>query len=442
VSATIDARVAVGPPRATGGERHRTRRRGIVATLLAAMSVVALGSSLRLASTHLSARSTAELSMDVAFILPYLLVGIVLVWKRPTNLVGWLLVGCGSGMALATSAITYADISLGSAPGALPTDLRLALLGNPLSTVAIGFGLVLLPLLFPDGSPLSARWRWVVRVALVAMITIVLTGPFAESDLRAFHDEAAVELGTNPFAAWPGAGLLRAAAIASFITLLLLIPVAFASLVRRHLRGGREERLQIRWVLSAAGVFLAAAVLLGSDLLFTFGLPELLWDTLLGVTFAVVPVAIGVAVLRYHLYEIDRVISRVVSYAALTVVLVSVYAAGVLGLGAAGRAMTGGGGDLAVAASTLAVAALFSPARRLVQSTVDRRFNRARFDAQHTVEAFAHRLRDEVDLHVLRGELLAVVGETFQPRSVGLWTPARGGGHPATNEASSSGGNP
>jgi hypothetical protein len=406
--------------------RPATRYRGPMATALVALSVTALGFTLWLTGTYASARLTAEQGVEAFFVLPYLVVGAILVRKRPANVVGWLLVGCGSGMALATTASTYADVSLGGAHGTLPTDVRLALIGNPLSTVAAGFGLILLPLLFPDGSALSPRWRWVVRVALAAMAASVLTGPFAESDLRAFPDEEAVALGPNPFAAWPGASPLRAVALIAFVTLLLLVPVSFASLVQRHRRGTLAERLQIRWVVSAAGAFVVSAVLLGSELLLGLGLPELFWDALLGFTFALIPVSIGVAILRYHLYELDRVISRVVSYAILTLALVSVYAVGVVGLGTAWRAMAGGGGDLAVAASTLAVAALFGPLRRRLQAMVDHRFNRARYDAQDAIERFGQRTRDEVDLAALDADLRAVVSEHLQPVGVGLWL--RGGG--------------
>jgi hypothetical protein len=404
-----------------------TRRGGVVLTALVVVVFATFGSALWLTATHLSARAALELGLDVITILPFVLVGSLLVWKRSAGIVGWLLVGCGAGIALTSAVNAYVDISLGIAQGQLPTDVRLVLLGNPLIVVALGSGLVLLPLLFPDGSPSSPRWRAVVRVAIAAMVASVLTGPFAETHLRIYPEDEAVALGANPFAAWPGAGLLRGLAAVAFVTLLLLVPVAFASLVHRYWRGTLEERLQIRWVVAAAGTLVGVfAFLLGSEFLFGLLLPELLWDVLLGAAIALTPVAIGVAILRYHLYDIDRILSRTVAYTLVTLTLVGVYAAGVTLLGGLVRAVTGGsGGDLVVAASTLAVAALFGPLRRRVQLTVDHRFNRANTDRQATIESFAQRLRDEVGLDALTSDVRAVAVRALQPTQASLWLTAR-----------------
>jgi hypothetical protein len=400
-----------------------TRRSGVLIAALVAAVFAVFGYTIWLTATHVSARAALEASLDVILILPFVVVGAILIWKRSAGLIGWLLVGCGAGIALTSAVTAYVDIALSVASGQLPADLRLVLLGNPISVVALGCGLVLLPLLFPDGSPLTRRWRVVVRVAIAAMMASVLTGPFAETDLRVYPAGEKVELGANPFAAWPGAGLLRAVAAVAFVTLLLLVPVAFASLVHRYWQGTLEQRLQIRWVVAAAGTFVAMfAFLLGSEFVFGLALPELLWDVLLGSAVALIPVAIGVAIMRYRLYDIDRVLSRTVAYTLLTLMLIGVYGAGVVVFGEILRAVVGGrGGDLVVAASTLAVAALFGPLRRRVQTMVDRRFDRAHSDRQATIASFTERMRDEVGLEALASEVRETAVRAVQPTQGSLW---------------------
>jgi hypothetical protein len=205
----------------------------------------------------------------------------------------------------------------------------------------------------------------------------------------------------------------------------LLVPVALVSLILRYSRGTLEERLQIRWVVAAAGTFVTMfAFLLGSEFLFRLALPELLWDALLGFAIALIPVAIGVAILRYRLYDIDRILSRTVAYTLLMLTLFGVYAAGVVLFGGLVRVVAGGGGgDLVVAASTLAVAALFGPLRRRVQTAVDRRFNRAHNDRQAAIESFTRRLRAEVGLETLASEVREAAVQAVQPTQVSLWLP-------------------
>jgi hypothetical protein len=207
-----------------------------------------------------------------------------------------------------------------------------------------------------------------------------------------------------------------------------IVVLAVAGLVNtavRYRRAVGVERQQIKWLVPP--ILLLPIVLL----LTGFAATEPLGLVLGAVVTTSIPVGIGVAVLRYRLYEIDRVISRTLAYAALTIFLVAVYTAGVLGLGWLARSVAaGGGGDIAVAASTLAVAALFGPARRRIQATVDRRFNRARYDAQRTVEAFAQRLRDEVDIDALTDHLRDVTDAVMQPRQVIVWVADPTGGRP------------
>jgi hypothetical protein len=198
-----------------------------------------------------------------------------------------------------------------------------------------------------------------------------------------------------------------------FILLVLLIAVAFVSLVVRFRRSRGEERQQLKWFTYAGGLLPLA--LLGDFL------PAPVGDLVFGVVIVFLPVAAGIAILRYRLYDIDRLINRTLVYGLLTALLAGVYAGAVLVLG---QVFGGVGRDppsWVVACATLAVAALFQPARRRIQGVVDRRFNRRKFDAVRTVEAFSVRLRDEVDLDALSVELLAVVDQTVQPTVLALW---------------------
>jgi hypothetical protein len=223
----------------------------------------------------------------------------------------------------------------------------------------------------------------------------------------------------NPLGVPALSGLLDWVWVAGLVVLLALV-VAAVSLVMRYRRARGTERQQLRWLawgaaLGAAGLLaaLAGLFLLDDDTVLNLGL---------AVSAAVLPLATGAAILRYRLYDLDRIVSRTLAYGLLTVLLGLGYAAVVLGLGR----LLPQGSSLAVAAATLAVAAAFQPVRRRLQQLVDRRFNRRRHDAAHTIAAFSHRLRDQVDLDTLTGELLAVVHQTIQPTSASLWLRPQG----------------
>jgi hypothetical protein len=230
--------------------------------------------------------------------------------------------------------------------------------------------------------------------------------------------DAPFESVPNPIAV--GAVPLQVAAYLAAVVNILAVPVAGVSLVARFRRARGVERQQLRWVALAAALsaMAAAVVLLGM----ATG-TEALYGWATGVYVAVLPLAIGAAIARYRLYDLDRIISRTLAYGLLTLLLGGGYAAGVLGLGQ----LLGRQSSLVVAGATLAVAAVFQPARRRVQDAVDRRFNRRRYDAARTIQAFSARLRDELDLGTLTGELLAVVDQTMQPTRASLWLrqPAR-----------------
>jgi hypothetical protein len=361
---------------------------------------------------------------DVVLEAPFVLVGAVLLRRRPDQPIGWLLAGAGCGLALTTTVNTYTDATLLYGATALPSHPVLSIAGNSVVIIPLTLGLIFLPVLFPSGRPLSDRWGRFLAVVVVLAVANAITAPFAEPDLRLWTEAGTIQLGANPLAAWPIAGVLAFVAVASFILLLLAVPTALAAVVIRFRRADPVERQQIRWLrfgLAAVVVGLGLTIVMQPvEAALGLAVPEVIWDLLLGAAVAVIPISVGIAVTRHGLYEIDRVVSRAVSYVVVTGVLAAAYAVGVMSfthiLGTFGR-----GSELAVAATTLAVAAMFGPVRRHVQGRVDRRFNHSRYDAQRTIEAFAGTLRDEVDLDGLQASLVATVGTTMQPVSASLW---------------------
>jgi len=264
-------------------------------------------------------------------------------------------------------------------------------------------------LLFPNGRLPSPRWRpWAWAIIVIGALMLVTV---------AFVPGTSIEGVTNPFGigGWLG-GVLDGVVDPGIGVLFLAIAGSGLSLLLRFRRARGVERQQLKWF--AYGAALLGAFILADEFgLQTSGLVDLLLETL---TIAGVYAGIGIALLRYRLYEIDRLVNRTLVYGTLTALLGLVYAVGVFGLGGLLNP-TGGESALAVAASTLAVAALFQPARRRVQQVVDRRFNRRRYDTAKTIDAFAVRLRDQVDLDTLSVELLAVVEQTMEPTMVWLW---------------------
>jgi hypothetical protein len=302
----------------------------------------------------------------------------------------------------------YAPYGLLVRPGALPAARFVALYGPVLLAISITcIGFVLL--LTPTGSLPSPRWRWWARVATAALVVVVLAVTLLPQPLGPEYQSVANPLGLRTLEA----PLQAATGVALAVTVLGVL-VAAASLVVRFRRARGTERQQLRWVaLAAAAVSLAAALVLAAMLTET---PALFgWG--LGLCAAVLPLAIGAAILRYRLYDLDRIISRTLAYGLLTVLLGGGYAGVVLGLGQ----LLGRDSSLVVAMATLLVAAVFQPARRRIQAVVDRRFNRRRYDAARTIEQFSSRLHQQIDLSSLTAELLAVAERTVAPKMVSLW---------------------
>jgi hypothetical protein len=358
----------------------------------------------------------------------FALVGAVVVSRRPRNPMGWVLVAIAVPTAISlagNNAAAYLVLERGHEP-----TLLISLLAWPnnwswYATLTLVF--VYVPLLFPDGRLLSARWRPVVWLGAVGAGGMCALGAVAADigfQVSQGHDGPGATI-PNPLGFEGLAHVEQLPIMAVFGGLFgLAVVAAFISLVVRFRRSRGVERRQMTWLVLAAALVPPTLAL---EVLFdTFGSEAS--ATLEGVGFLLalnaIPLAIGLAVLRYRLYDIDRVVSRTVSYLVLSACLVGIYVSGVVVLGWLVRAVSGGGGgDLVVAASTLGVAAAFQPLRRRVQALVDQRFNRARYDARRVVEAFASRLRDEIDLDMLAEQLRATASEAIQPREVSFWSP-------------------
>jgi hypothetical protein len=337
-------------------------------------------------------------------------VGVVLAIRRPRHPVGWLLLGLGLSLAAHDVTYSYTRYGLVAQPGSLPAAGHLAGFNNGIVLAWISCaGFVLL--LTPTGTLPSPRWRWWARI-VVAGTAVWLVGSTVHPE--PLYPEYP-DIG-NPLAVPnPARPLVDVAMAVAGPVVLVSLVVAAASLVLRFRRARGVERQQLRWL--AWGAALAAAALLVALAGLEWEDSFTLLNVALGVTAGLLPLATGAAILRYRLYDLDRIISRTVAYGLLTVLLGGGYAALVLGLGQ----LLGQDSSLVVAAGTLAVAALFQPARRRIQTSVDRRFNRRRHDAAQTITAFSTRLRDQIDLTTLTGELLAVVDQTMQPTRASLW---------------------
>jgi hypothetical protein len=338
-------------------------------------------------------------------------VGAVLASRRPHHPVGWLLLALGLAVTASGVADGYARYGLLARPSALPAARWVATYSPAtlyLAFVCIGFVL----LLTPSGSLPSPRWRWWARLAAAAPVGFLLALGVGPGLVIPPYDEV-----IDPVSVPALTSAVTAVIAVSFTIAIGSLAVGAWSLVVRFRRARGSERQQLRWVAFAAALTVppAAVVLFSVVVVDTKATVVLL--VALGVCMALLPLAIGAAILRYRLYDLDRLISRALAYGLLTLLLAGGYAALVLGLGQ----LLGQDSSLVVAAATLAVAAVFQPARRRIQQGVDRRFNRRRHDAAQTIATFSTRLRDQVDLTTLTSELLTVVDQTMQPTRASLW---------------------
>jgi hypothetical protein len=380
-----------------------------VAWLLAglALLLVTLGLVLEAANGPLRGPDDESWTL-VALAVGLPVIGALVATHQPRNAIAWIFLGVGFASGLATFTYSYGLYAVVTNPGGLPFGIVAVWLGAWVwllgFTPMVTFGL----LLFPDGQLPSPRWRPILWAAIAALLlrlpSVFLPGPMGTRP--AIPNPLGIT-GARPLlllADGIGAGLFAIAAVGSAI-----------SLVVRFRRAQGKQREQLKWLAYAVAVLVATITI--SETTFPAA-PAAAVVALAAVAF--IPVAIGVAILRHQLFDIDRIINRTLVYGLLTALLGAVYMAGVFGLGQLLNPVTGESA-LAVAASTLAVAALFQPARRRIQTVVDQRFNRRKYNAAKTVEVFSLRLRDQVDLDTLSAELLGVVDQTMQPTTVSLW---------------------
>ncbi len=352
----------------------------------------------------------------------FALVGALILTYRPENRVGWLLMLPGASFFVLVDAF-FRPLNEGSIPlpPALTPGLWLALWFSGWNWTLLIFPLPWLMLLFPTGRPIGRRWGWLVWVGVVLMLFLLLLATFGTPMTYGSGDGDWTY--PNPL------GLIQADGIEETVVFTLFIGVmpvwvvlCLVALVVRYRRAGPVERQQLKWLLFATAVFVAAyvPVFLLTD--FDSGPSSAFWSYLWMVAMPLIPVAIGIAILRYRLYDIDVIIRKTLVYSAVTALLALVYFGGVILLQRLFGALTGvEQSPLALVISTLGIAALFTPLRRRIQEGIDRRFYRKKYDAQQVLARFALTARDETDLDALTGELVRVVQETMQPDGVNVW---------------------
>jgi hypothetical protein len=349
-------------------------------------------------------------------------VGALISSRRPGNPIGWIFCAMGLAFVVAMFSGNYGQYGLVVSPGALPGATTAAWTGNwiwPVVLSPVGF----LLLLFPSGRPPSQRWwpvSWLLGAALVGWFVsqAFMPGPMVNAGYESI---------SNPYGIEVLRSVLKPLGVASGILLLVGVLVSVISLLVRFRRSRGDERRQLKW-LAYAGVVvvLAASVNLTTEGLVRpdseAAIIQAMQLTLVA-SLALVPIATGIAILKHRLYDVDLLINRTLVYGALTAMLALVYFGGVATTQAIIRALTGQEQQpqLAIVVSTLVIAALFTPLRRRIQSFIDRRFYRRKYDARKTLETFSAKLRDETDLEALNNELVGVVRETMQPAHVSLW---------------------
>jgi len=388
----------------------------VLSTLATAVGIVLFVLSPReSAPIELRAENTFPL---IAMQVSLLTVGAAIAWRHQANPIGWLLSATGLAAGLVYLAGGYATYGMLSASGLPSADVVAWIFSW--SKLAMALSLPPIFFLFPDG---RLRFRR-DRVGLVTGLTAILLGV----GVLAFYPGPllGIMFVQNPYGWNAGAAALDLAfAVASVLGLVFLI-LGTSSLRARYRGASGLERQQLKWLYGAAGLYVVTlAVVLPPYLAQWLGIPvdasiRFLANLIGGLAYTIFPIAIGIAILRHRLYDIDVLINRTLVYGATTATLVAMYALGVLAAHALLRPFTQGN-ELAVAVSTLAVAALIQPVRRRIQQGVDRRFYRSRYDAARTLDAFGTRLRDEVDIDALRRDLIDVVRDTMEPAHASVW---------------------
>jgi hypothetical protein len=381
--------------------------------LIACLVIVASGASLlNPEGPNYTLRLVGDALITIATPLVFAAVAALIVSRQPRNTIGWLLTVVVVAFLVGEPLENYVDGLASSSP--TPT-LLVAVWFSNWGWLLLIFSLLLILLLFPTGRPPTPRWRWVGVAAIgwatlfVLMVTLSqrFTAPGVALD--------------NPIGVL-GEGTVELLSGVWIVGLLALLAACALALFIRYRRANDTEREQIKWLLYACAVFLV--VYIGGTIGGVAGTNSLggyVWGVFFGLSLVMLPAAIGIAVLRYRLYDIDVVINRTLVYIPLTATLIALYFGGIVLLQRLFLTLTGEQSTLAVVASTLLIAALFNPLRRRIQSFIDRRFYRSKYDVRKTLEAFSAKLREETDLEALNEELVGVVSETMQPAHVSLW---------------------
>jgi hypothetical protein len=343
-------------------------------------------------------------------------VGALLVIRRPDHPVGriMMVVGAVHAMSVLTVAVAFAALANGTAAGHDVASVAGALTALLTPILVLVFYLAFI---FPTGRGHTPRWDTIGRICLwgaMFLATLLVLQPGDVHLLPGIH---------NPIGFGPDLRPIfgeRVVGGVSAVATLMVAPVLVISMVSRYRLAGQTERQQLKWFFLATALTISAVVVLITVATVTQGPIGEAPLTAFALSGTTVPIAIGIAILRYRLFEIDRIISRTIGYVVITALLVGSYAAVILVLQGPLSAITGGD-TVAVALSTLVAAALFQPLRARVQSAVDRRFDRARFDAERTAAAFSERLRDEVDIATVTSDLDGTVRSALKPTAIGLW---------------------
>ena len=343
-------------------------------------------------------------------------VGALIASQRPKNPIGWILCGTGLFTGVRYFAESYLDLDWGlvGRPGVLPASEYMAWLWSWTRVPGAALASTLVLVVFPDGKLLNRSW-WAVVWMAVGGSALVALFMALDPELWMYHPSW-----NNPLALERGVfkDLVEPLGRIGFVLLIVSWLCAAIALLIRVDKGSPVERQQIKWLAYFAILMFVGFAFVGAGF---FGGWSRWAELLSSAAFNCLPVGVGIAILKYRLYDIDLLINRTLVYGALTGILALVYLGGVVALQALFRYLTGQGSQLAIVASTLAIAALFGPLRRRIQAFIDRRFYRRKYDVTKTLEAFSAKLRDETDLDALRADLVGVVGETMQPAHVSLW---------------------
>jgi hypothetical protein len=381
---------------------------GRVAWTLSLLAIAGLAFSLVFALVTETGEFDLVIVAFASFVLAFSTVGALVASRQPRNALGWVMCAMALAFVIGGIAVIYTDYSL-DAKSSLPGESLFAWLGNWSWGVAIGLPAFLL-LLFPYGRLPSPRWRiaaWGAACGTLLLPAGVALRPGALPDTSI----------DNPIGIPGTAGLMEALESIGVLLIVMSTVASAVSVIVRFRRSRGEERQQLKWLAYAAAV--VAACLAASIPLEATGRHDQLSNFLVTQSLTFIPVCIGIAILRYRLYDIDVIVNRTLVYGALTALLAAIYLALVVFL--QGVIPAADDSDLTIAGSTLAVAALFRPLRSRVQGFIDRRFYRKKFDAQRTLEAFSASLREDVDLDHLSADLLKVVRDTMQPVHASLW---------------------